>query len=444
MIFARSAAFLAVAAVAVAAGVAVLASLSGDYFRSPVRLGAYIVLPAAVALVGSCCLAAGSRARALFVTYAAAGLVGVLAAEVILRTRGLPEAQVLGGAGETDHAATERMRREGQRAFPHLCAALAPATGRGAEPTSPVRVDGESVQILTGLANNVIAVRSGIAGSSVRTDAFGFNNPPGQWESANVRAAVVGDSFAFGVGAPHGDGFVDRIRSLVGITVNLGCGGNGPLSELASLVEYGRALKPAVVVWAYFEGNDLPKDLPRELSTALLPRYLEPGFTQNLRARRDKIDAAIEVYLRAQIAPARPPAPPAARGPALAFASVASLEYLRTELGMVNGYRSGALKLFERILARARTEAAGWGGIVFVYIPAQTRYSSAIARWDADGYKRDVLAAARRLGIETIDLDDEFGKAGRDPATLFSGHFTPEGHRLAGELIANRLLPHLR
>ena len=46
--------------------------------------------------------------------------------------------------------------------------------------------------------------------------------------------------------------------------INLGVGGFGPLLELAALTEYLTPLKPPVVLWVFFEGNDLTDDLPSE------------------------------------------------------------------------------------------------------------------------------------------------------------------------------------
>lgn len=46
-------------------------------------------------------------------------------------------------------------------------------------------------------------------------------------------------------------------------TLNLGMGGIGPLHELAILKEYGSVVRPKVVLWVYYEGNDLA-DLSHE------------------------------------------------------------------------------------------------------------------------------------------------------------------------------------
>jgi hypothetical protein len=66
---------------------------------------------------------------------------------------------------------------------------------------------------------------------------------------------------------------------------------------LATLKEYAESLRPKVVLWFYFEGNDL-KDLSNERRSPLLSRYLEPNeFSQRLSSRQDEIDRALGGYL---------------------------------------------------------------------------------------------------------------------------------------------------
>ena len=62
-----------------------------------------------------------------------------------------------------------------------------------------------------------------------------------------------------------GQEIAGQIRSISGNSaINLGISGNGPLLEYAALVEYGKTLTPAKVLWIYFEGNDLTSDLNLE------------------------------------------------------------------------------------------------------------------------------------------------------------------------------------
>ena len=114
-------------------------------------------------------------------------------------------------------------------------------------------------------------------------DRFGFRNPDAVWESGRVRLAAVGDSFTFGAESTIEDSIVGRLRALEPSTINLGRGGNGPLTELATIREYLTEVEPEVVIWFYYR-NDLEQDLDRERNTPVLSRYTEPDFSQNLAA----------------------------------------------------------------------------------------------------------------------------------------------------------------
>jgi hypothetical protein len=76
----------------------------------------------------------------------------------------------------------------------------------------------------------------------------------------------------------------------------LGLAGAGPLLELATLTEYAAPLKPTVVLWLYFEGNDL-RNLYSELKSPLLMNYLDPDFSQNLIHRQLQIDKALDRHI---------------------------------------------------------------------------------------------------------------------------------------------------
>ena len=62
--------------------------------------------------------------------------------------------------------------------------------------------------------------------------------------------------------------------------------------ELATLEEYLQPLHPKIVLWFYYEGNDLI-DLQKERKNKLLMRYLNGNFSQNLIALQSEIDRAI-------------------------------------------------------------------------------------------------------------------------------------------------------
>ena len=108
-----------------------------------------------------------------------------------------------------------------------------------------------------------------------RSDEKGFNNPKGPWNADAVEILAVGDSFTQGHCVDNGSNFVAKIREHYPRTVNLGMSSNGPLAELAGIREYIGALKLRVVLWFYYEENDLSEDLPIEEKVPILLGYLE-------------------------------------------------------------------------------------------------------------------------------------------------------------------------
>lgn len=112
---------------------------------------------------------------------------------------------------------------------------------------------------------------------------------------------VIGDSFAHGAGLQDGEDSVSLLRKQFPDSVNLGNGGNGPLTALATLREYGSKLKPRVVMYWYNEGNDLA-ELEMKKETPLLMRYLEdPGWFQNLYLRHTVINTTLLNFAKKQI-----------------------------------------------------------------------------------------------------------------------------------------------
>ena len=327
------------------------------------------------------------------------------------------------------------------------------------------RGDATALLPLAGIANATTTFCNEIGRFIVyRSDRYGFRNDDRMWD-AQQPMLLVGDSFAQGACVPDAATiaaeFVRRGRSTVSLAYNA----NGPLVELATLVEYGAAIRPRHVVWLYHEGNDLT-DLGRELDLPVLRRYLEPDFRQGLVSRQPEIDRAIRSGLDA-----RPEiqAVAAAAREHWSVRGVVSLRNVRARIGgawqAVSAQRRDErpakpeledavatpatdqrLSDFEIVLTRARDVAALWGGqIYFAYLPASERYRfpklAEIAALDRT--RAEVFKIAASLGIPVIDLAAAIA-ATPDPAALYPKadwpvHFTPDGYRVIAAAIAARL-----
>ena len=276
------------------------------------------------------------------------------------------------------------------------------------------------------------------------SDEQGFNNPRGLWQRSSVEVALVGDSFTQGACALEGS-FASHLRRRFDGVLNLGSGNNGPLIELATIKEYLQEFRPPVVLWFYYEGNDLA-NLKEERQSALLLRYLAGNFRQGLRQRQSEIDLQVRSFVNRSVAQLRAAG---SRGVvheepygAREFARLALTQKhlghlaLRSRLGGEPAKTSPSLRLFARILAEANQTVASWHGkLYFVYLPAYEY----LRRGETEAQRDGVLEAARSHGIPIIDIDALF-RARAAPLELFpfnqdGVHYTQEGNRLIADRV---------
>lgn len=282
------------------------------------------------------------------------------------------------------------------------------------------------------------------------SDEHGFHNPHGIWTQNSVDIAAVGDSFTHGACVPSGKNFMALIRKQTPATLNLGVWGMGPISELAVMKEYLPRVKRKIVLWFYFEGNDLD-DLAAEEKDPLLMRYYdEEDFSQALPTRQSQIDENLmrlvdvakadaireEEYQRTEAWELR----------INEFLATVKLSALRRRLGMVYDTASKAqgpsqtdpqlLSMFGRILSDAKKMTESWGGTMyFVYLPAWERYSHPKL---APKNKDAVLKLVDSLHICPIDVSTEFERV-EDPLALFPfrgfGHYNEAGNEVVAKAV---------
>ena len=114
---------------------------------------------------------------------------------------------------------------------------------------------------------------------------------------------MIGDSFVQGNCVGAEENIAARLRQGGTTVLNLGVDGSGPLVELAVFREFAEALQPDTVVWFYYEGNDLTKDLSLEMKSEMLRAYATNGdFRQELARRKDEITARMQAYLDQRMA----------------------------------------------------------------------------------------------------------------------------------------------
>ncbi len=401
-------------------GIGLVAWFAG-HLVSPVRIGLYVVAPVGLAALLLLTVTVWRRYRWLIVANMAAASIALVAAETWLAYEEL----------RINIAAYEITETQPAMHSVQVCPRQLAALGGLETPEGPILP-------LGGIGHRLVrvALADGTQ-ADLKTDRFGFNNPDNVWAAGAIDVLVVGDSFAFGADVAPGLGFVDVVRENRPNTVNLGCGGNGPLSEFAALAEYGPVLKPKFVVWSYYEGNDLTKDILDEMSAPPLRAYFDDAAQarQGLMDKQDVIDRALEKFL----AHASEKTGPSGSKPSLRWQDIALFRNLRTRLGLTYGFRPQALADMAHIISESKALTEGWGGtLLFLYLPGEVRYRTPLGRLDANGYKHAVLQTLDRLGVKTIDVASDFD--GRpSPAAMYAGHYTEEGYALVADIVLSTL-----
>ncbi len=280
-----------------------------------------------------------------------------------------------------------------------------------------------------------------------RSDAWGFNNPPGL-AGQKARVLALGDSFVHGFCVTPERNFVSLIGEKFAPAYNLGSGGNGPLLQLAGLREYGPLSRPDYVLWFFFEGNDL-NNLEMESLHLLLKNYLDPGYTQNLASTQPRIDRELSRFLEETMAGED-------AGPGSGFKDLIMLRHLRRLLGLGTSSKEAVKEsgprpepgepdwpLFERIMLEARRTAADWGGrLILVYLPEQQRFMGT-SRASLGQERKTLLEFLRLEGIPVVDLAPVFA-ARPDSLALFNipdkpSHYNRSGHALVAREVIRYL-----
>lgn len=280
----------------------------------------------------------------------------------------------------------------------------------------------------------------------VRTDQHGFRNSQ---DFSQAELIVVGDSFIEAATVSQEEMLTSVLaKRLDKSVVNLGQLWYGPQQELAVLQRYGLPLKPSVCVWAFFEGNDLSD----------FRRYKDihghwPQFSRSLHSARQKLFSRNAIFAAFQLL-GRPDGRPA--GSSILGRCVPDGEpmyfYYKCPPLTVEDLRTldAVQTIFKE--AFALCEAAG---IRFVVAMVPTKYrvyrdlcdfdgTSMFRFWQPNNLPELLGEKLRELSpdIGFVDLTDPLREAARQGTPTYfpdDTHWTPAGHAIAAEAIANYL-----
>ena len=305
----------------------------------------------------------------------------------------------------------------------------------------------ENILPLGGISNTTtVFCKEGDKFSIYESDRYGFNNPDHQWDNEKIIWFLIGDSFAQGSCVQPGDDFASRIRFLTKQSaISLGMSGNGPLIELASLKEYTLKKKPKIVLWFYFERNDL-EDLKEEKSNSILMKYLNDDFTQDLDSKQLEIDKKLKKYIKLAESEYRKKTHKIDKNVEkfLSFKKIIRLQILRDKTALDRGLNFGIDPLFEKILVKSRNLVNSWGGkLYFVYLTDKERYSSHRVKDKNYLKKSEIIELINNLDIPLIDIHEEFFIKQADPLKFFAeriyGHYSPDGYNEISKIILKNI-----
>lgn len=282
----------------------------------------------------------------------------------------------------------------------------------------------------------------------IECDSNGFRN---DHEIQQAPVVVIGDSVVEWGLVPKSELVSDRLSRLLQVEVaNLGQPAYGPQQELIVLRRYGLTLQPKVVLWFFFEGNDLLDVSRYERTIRNVDEIMkgreslkERSFTNNAllalagltsaRSSGDEARRRSARFLRGQSAEEStmyfgyPGAP----------LSEDDLASLRTA--------QGCFQQAQQLCARAASK------LVFVYVPIKYRVYRDFCEFPDDGYGKSWLTNdlpsrleswCKTQDIPYLDLTPSLKESAAKGELVYftdDGHWNALGHEVATQAIASFL-----
>ncbi len=342
--------------------------------------------------------------------------------------------------------------------------------------------NGRTFYPLSGISNT-FTVNCNESGfwSTYHSDKYGFNNPNIAYEDKSIDIVLIGDSFILGNCVKEGQDLASKLRNFKLNTLNFGYAGNGPLTELATIIEYGKKFKPSNVFWFFFRG-DL-EDLNKELYGKFLENYLinidkkesikdDKLFSQNLIFRQEEIDNYLNDFIaveeekflnknkeKFQYFELNNKIPKFDMSLILKdFKKLLSFKNniiynqdlklirIRELLGLIDLENKACLDFacipglneqFSQIILYADKIVESWGGeFYFVYLPSWWEYSKYKKNYLDN--KREVLDIVESNNIKILDFNAYLAKT-NNPQEFFANklpnHYNEKGYQLLSEQI---------
>ena len=282
------------------------------------------------------------------------------------------------------------------------------------------------------------------------SDEHGFNNPLGLWNQTPIQIASIGDSFTYGECVPPEQNTTSLMRSIYPKSINLGMSSSGTLDQLAIMKEYLIDLKPQIVLWFYWEGNDLFDILQERQLHPSLNEYLVKDYNQGLVTVQKEIDIGLKEIANSRINDTR-----AGFWTIRTAREIIFLRNWRNRLTNLTRIKSceideDTLEFFQVILREGKDYIDSWAGELYlVYLPTWSRYgdtnTAGIQCANLIEFHGQVINIATQENIPVIDLSEVFDRH-PDPLSLFPfrlfGHYNGAGYRLVADEVLEFLHQH--
>jgi len=281
-------------------------------------------------------------------------------------------------------------------------------------------------------------------------DSLGFRNARDYRQAPII---MLGDSFAESGLVPAEDLATSRLARRLGIDVaNLGQSGYGPQQELIVLQRYGLKLQPRIVLWLFFEGNDIPD----------VRRYERLSRTWEAEMRR--VQAPLQRTLSRNVlnllAALTEPSPPRdelkARRRSCAVRATGTdgtipLYFAYEGKPLSEEDRIGLQQAQEILLEADRLCGDGGAEMVLIFVPTKFRVyddlcafpeESILRDWRVHDLPQQMASWAAEHGIRFLDLTGPLEEsAARGDLVFFpdDGHWNARGNEIAAEAIVDYL-----
>jgi hypothetical protein len=281
---------------------------------------------------------------------------------------------------------------------------------------------------------------------TITRDENGYRNVK---HVAQADIVLIGDSYIEGVYVSDDQTISSFLQDRVGRAVaNLGVAGYGTAQELIVLEQDGMRLKPKIVIWFFFEGNDLYNDEAFENTLLSSPEARASGWTQRhgwwRRSFIRNTHAQVRLLLHALV-PRQSPhfgilTVEGHRGKTVLFGPEAAFPWTDFE-------RRRWDKAQDTLREAARSTRERGINFLLAYVPIKFRVfrdfidipaGSELREWTLWPLPDFFAQFCRAEGLACLDLTEMLRGAVREgdmPYALADSHWNPEGHRL----IARRL-----